>query len=39
MLAGLIASRIFYQGQTLTSFKVTIFVLTGFFVLVISWPR
>jgi len=38
MLAGLIASRIFYQGQTLTSFKVTIFVLTGFFVLVILGP-
>jgi len=38
MLAGLIASRIFYQGQTLTSFKVTIFALTGFFVLVILGP-
>jgi hypothetical protein len=38
MLAGLIASRIFYQGQTLTSFKVTIAVLTGFFVLVILGP-
>jgi hypothetical protein len=38
MLAGLIASRIFYQGQTLTSFKLTIAVLTGFFVLVILGP-
>jgi hypothetical protein len=38
MLAGLIASRIFYQGQTLTSFKVTIAVLTVFFVLVILGP-
>ena len=38
MLAGLIASRIFYQGQSLISFKVSIALLTGFFVLVILGP-
>ena len=38
ILAGLIASRIFYQGQSLMSFKVSIAVLTGFFVLVILGP-
>ncbi len=38
LLAGLIASRIFYQGQNLMSFKVSIFMLTGFFVLMILGP-
>lgn len=38
LLAGLIASRIFYQGQNLTSFKVTIIMLAGFFVLMILGP-
>jgi hypothetical protein len=38
LLAGLIASRIFYEGQNLVSFKVTIAALAGFFVLVILGP-
>jgi hypothetical protein len=38
LLAGLIANRILYQGQGLMSFKVTIAVLVGFFVLVILGP-
>lgn len=38
LLAGLIASRIFYQGQNLMSFKVTIIMLAGFFVLMILGP-
>ncbi|MGC2281175.1 MAG: hypothetical protein WA603_14255 [Candidatus Acidiferrales bacterium] len=38
LLAGLIASRIFYQGQNLTSFKVSVIMLAGFFVLVILGP-
>jgi hypothetical protein len=38
LLAGLIASRIFYQGQNLMSFKASIIMLTGFFVLVILGP-
>ncbi|MGC2001927.1 MAG: hypothetical protein WA658_18875 [Candidatus Acidiferrales bacterium] len=38
LLAGLIASRIFYQGQNLTSFKVTIIMFAGFFVLMILGP-
>ena len=38
VLAGMIASRIFYEGQSLMSFKVTIAVLVGFFVLVILGP-
>ena len=35
LLAGVIASRIFYQGESLMSFKATIVSLIGFFVLVI----
>ena len=38
MLAGMIANRIFYDGQTLMSFKVTILGLVGFFVSVILVP-
>ena len=38
MLAGMIANRIFYDGQTLMSFKVTILGLVGFFVLAILVP-
>jgi len=38
VLAGMIASRIFYEGQSLMSFKVIIAVLVGFFVLVILGP-
>jgi hypothetical protein len=38
LMAGLIASRIFYQGQSLMSFKVTIVAVAGFFVLVILGP-
>lgn len=38
LLAGLIASRIFYQGENLMSFKVNIFTLVGFFVLVLLGP-
>jgi len=38
LLAGLIASRIFYQGQSLMSFKVGIIGAAGFFVLVILGP-
>jgi hypothetical protein len=38
LMAGLIASRIFYQGQSLLSFKVTIVVVIGFFVLLILGP-
>jgi hypothetical protein len=38
LMAGLIASRIFYQGQSLLSFKVTIVAVIGFFVLVILGP-
>jgi hypothetical protein len=38
VLAGMIASRIFYEGQSLMSFKVTIAVLVGFFLLVILGP-
>ena len=38
LLSGLIASRIFYQGQSLMSFKVTIIAVVGFFVLVILGP-
>jgi hypothetical protein len=38
LLAGLIASRIFYQGQSLMSFKVSIISLAGFFVLMILGP-
>ena len=38
LLAGLIASRIFYQGQTLMSFRVSVITLTGFFVLMVLGP-
>lgn len=38
LVAGLIASRIFYQQQSLLSFKTTIIMLAGFFVLVILGP-
>jgi hypothetical protein len=38
VLAGLIASRVLYGGQTLLSFKMTIVGLVGFFVLVILGP-
>jgi hypothetical protein len=38
LLAGLIASRIFYQGQSLMSFKVSIISVAGFFVLMILGP-
>jgi hypothetical protein len=38
LLAGLIASRIFYQGENLLSFKVSIVALVGLFVLVILGP-
>ena len=38
VLAGLIASRIFYQGQNLMSFKVSIVTLAGFFVLMVLGP-
>lgn len=38
LMAGVIASRIFYQGESLMSFKVSIITLTGFFVLIILGP-
>lgn len=38
VLAGMISSRIFYQGQSLMSFKLNIIGLIGFFVLVILGP-
>ena len=38
LLAGLISSRIFYENQTLMSFKLNIIGLTGFFVLVLLGP-
>ena len=38
ILAGIISGRIFYKGQSLMSFKVTIVVLIGFFVLMILGP-
>jgi len=38
ILAGIIASRIFYQGQSLLSFKVSIVAVIGFFVLLILGP-
>jgi hypothetical protein len=38
VLAGLIASRIFYAGQTLTDFKVQIVGFVGFFVVAILIP-
>jgi hypothetical protein len=38
MLAGIIANRIFYQGDSLLSFKLNIVALVGFFVLVILGP-
>jgi hypothetical protein len=38
LTAGVIVSRIFYQGQTLLSFKMTIAAVVGFFVLVIIGP-
>ena len=38
LMAGLIASRILYQGQSLMSFKLSLVTLVGFFVLVILGP-
>jgi hypothetical protein len=38
VLAGMISSRIFYQGQNLMAFKMNILGLIGFFVLVILGP-
>ena len=38
LMAGVIAGRIFYQGQSLMSFKVTIVAVVGFFVVVILGP-
>ena len=38
LTAGVIASRIFYQGQTLLSFKMMIAGMVSFFVLVIVGP-
>lgn len=38
LLAGLISSRIFYQGESLLSFKVTIISLLSFCLLVILGP-
>lgn len=38
LLSGIIASRIFYQGESLISFKVTIVCFIGFFVLVVLGP-
>jgi hypothetical protein len=38
VLAGVIASRIFYRGESLMSFKVSVVGLVGFFVLVILGP-
>jgi hypothetical protein len=38
VLAGIILSRILYQGQSLMSFKVPVVFLIGFFVLVILGP-
>ena len=35
LLTGIIASRMFYQSQSLLSFKLNIVALVGFFVLVI----
>ena len=39
LLAGLIASRIFYHGESLMSFKVSIVAMVGFFVLGFSGSR
>jgi hypothetical protein len=38
LLAGLMATRIFYQGNSLMSFKLSILTLVGFFVLAILGP-
>jgi hypothetical protein len=38
LLAGLIASRVLYQGESLMSFKMSILALVGFFALVILGP-
>ena len=38
VLAGLIASRIFYAGQTLTNFKVQVVSFVGFFVIATLIP-
>jgi hypothetical protein len=38
LLAGLIASRVLYQGESLMSFKLSLIALVGFFVLVILGP-
>jgi hypothetical protein len=38
LLAGLIANRIFYQGQSLMSFRLSIITLAGLFVFMILGP-
>ena len=38
LTAGLIAGRVFYQGQNLPSFRITIAAVVAFFVLVILGP-
>jgi hypothetical protein len=38
VMAGMIADRIFYQGQSLMSFKVTVVILIGFFLLLVLGP-
>jgi hypothetical protein len=38
LLAGLIASRVLYQGESLMSFKLSLIALVSFFVLVILGP-
>jgi hypothetical protein len=38
LLAGLIASRIFFKGEGLLSFKMTIIAMVGFFALMILGP-
>jgi|SRR5271166_1346260 len=38
LLSGIIASRVLYEGQKLTSFKITIAALIGFFVVMILGP-
>jgi hypothetical protein len=38
LLAGIISSHVLYAGQSLKSFKVTVVILIGFFLLVILGP-
>jgi hypothetical protein len=38
LLSGVIASRVLFEGQTLPSFKITVGVFVGFFVLAILGP-